>query len=177
MSTHDRTHITVAQHTGPAAGGRRRAARRGGAHARALVADECGQALSELALVLPILAVVVFVIAQFALAYNSKNDGTNIANELARYAIINENPGKAEGVTAQRWAAKQSDSAFLTETAKVCVSFPEGAEAGKPVKVEVKSSVKWLPIVHLKVASTSLTAKAYMRLETTPSAYTEGCST
>ena len=131
---------------------------------RARAADARGQALAEFVLVLPILLVVVFGILEFGLALNSENDETHLANEVARYAIVNQNPGGGEEL--QQWAKKQGDNNFLTSTGKICVSFPEGAEAGKPVKVEATSIVKWLPVLHLKAATTTLKGTAYMRLET-----------
>lgn len=141
----------------------------------ARTASERGQALPEFVLVLPILLLVLFGIVQFGLALNSENDETHIANEVARYAIINENPGGAE--TLQQWAKKQGDSGFLKGSGKVCISFPEGAIAGKPVKVEATSTINWLPILNIKAASTTLKGTAYMRLETVPSTFKAGCST
>ena len=174
MSTHLRTNFTATSHPARPVWALRHVIRRYIARTPARLADDRGQALPEFALVLPILLVLVFGIVQFGVAINSKNDGTHVANELARYAIINENPGKSESLTPQAWAAKQGDSGFLTKNLEVCVTFPEGAEAGKPVKVETKSTVKWLPL--LKVAFTTLTATAYMRLEAQPTAYSSGCS-
>jgi hypothetical protein len=141
----------------------------------ARVASERGQALAEFVLVLPILLLVLFGIVQFGLALNSENDETHIANEVARYAIINENPGGAE--TLQQWAKNQGDNGFLKGNGKVCISFPEGAAAGKPVKVEATSAINWLPILNIDTLSTTLKGTAYMRLETVPSAYKAGCST
>jgi hypothetical protein len=150
------------------------ALRRGRLSLRARAAQERGQALAEFALVLPILLLVIYGILQFGLGLNSENDQTHLANEVARYAIINENPGGAESL--QEWAKKQGDNNFLKSTGKICVKFPEGAEAGKPVRVEATSEIHWLPILNLKATSTTITGKAYMRLEATPTAYKEGCS-
>ena len=153
---------------------RREALRRLACTLRARATDERGQALAEFALVLPILLVVLFGIFEFGLALNSENDETHLANEVARYAIVNQNPGGSEEL--QQWAKKQGDSNFLTSSGKICVSFPEGAEAGKPVKVEATSIVKWLPVLNLKAATTELTGRAYMRLEAAPTNYKAGCS-
>jgi Flp pilus assembly protein TadG len=141
---------------------------------RRLLRDQQGQALVEFALVLPVLLLVVFGIVEFGLALNSENDQTHLANEVARYAIINENPGGTESL--QEWAKKQGDNNFLTSTGKVCVSFPEGSEAGKPVKVEVTSVMKWLPVLNLKAVQTTLKGTAYMRLETIPTNVKAACS-
>jgi hypothetical protein len=147
-------------------------ARRLGAALRKRVAHEGGQALAEFVLVLPILLVVLFGIVEFGLALNSESDETHLANEVARFAIINENPGGAEAL--QQWAQKQGDHNFLKSSGRICISFPEGEEAGKPVKVEATSTLKWLPL--LPAASSTLRGTAYMRLETLPSNYKAGCS-
>jgi hypothetical protein len=163
MSTHRLNELTI----GPPV---RRSVRRRSTRLGALIAEERGQALPEFALVLPILLLVVFGIVQFALALNSKNNETHVANELARYAIINENPGGAEDPRA--WAKKHADAANL----EICISFPEGEAAGKPVKVEAKRAFKWLPVLKLKPATITLTGTAYMRLETAPAGYWKGCT-
>jgi hypothetical protein len=141
--------------------------------------DDRGQAVVEAALVLPILLLVLFGITQFALALNSANDQTHIANEIARYATVNENPGGAESL--QAWGKKQADNG---EEAKgtICISFPNGSSnPGDPLKVEFKSAIHWLPggkTVNdaLKgLTDFPITATATMRLEQSPSNYSAGC--
>jgi Flp pilus assembly protein TadG len=154
--------------------------RRLGALARSLFADERGQALPEFAFVLLPLLLVVLGIVEFGLALNTQSDQTHLANEVARYAIINENPGGAEEL--QQWAKKQGDNNFISGAGagKICISFPEGAEAGKPVRVEATSKIKWLPLLPstkgTSLGVTTLTSTAYMRLEASPSNYKAGCS-
>jgi Flp pilus assembly protein TadG len=143
---------------------------------RAARADERGAALVEFALVLPVLLLVLFGIIQFGLALNSANDQTHLANEVARYATVNENPGEAEKASLQAWAKKQADQNARNNGVVICISFPNGSEIGAPVKVEVTSIVKWLPVLKLsKVGSTSVTGTAYMRLEAPPTTYGTGC--
>jgi TadE-like protein len=141
--------------------------------------DERGQALVEIALVLPVLLLILFGITQFALALNSANDQTHIANELARYATVNENPGGSESL--QAWGKKQADKG---EEAKgtICISFPNGSSnPGDPVKVEFKSTINWLPggkSVNEALKGLShfpITGSATMRLEQSPSTYSAGC--
>lgn len=138
---------------------------------------ESGQAMVEFVLVLPLVLLILFGIAQFALALNSANDETHVANLVARYAAVDENP--ATGVTLQAWGKKQLDQSALKGSAKVCISFPSGkAEIGQPLKVVVTSTVSWLPILKLKhVTTTEVVGTAYMRLEAPPTAavYKEGC--
>jgi Flp pilus assembly protein TadG len=133
--------------------------------------DEGGQALVEFALVLPVLLLVLFGIVQFALALNSQNDQTHVANEIARYAIVDENPGTEEAKTLAEWGKKQlytNYTSALNSEGKVCISFPSGTEVGSPVKVEVTSTTNWLPILKLPATSTEIKGVAYMRLEATP---------
>jgi Flp pilus assembly protein TadG len=134
--------------------------------------DESGGALLEFALVLPILLSVVFGIAQFGFAFNSANDETHIANDVARYATVNENPSSK---TLQEWGKSQADSNALSGQT-VCISFPNGTHnIGDPVLVTVSGTINWFPILHLKATSTTVTGTAYMRLETAPSNYGAGC--
>jgi len=169
-------------HTTYATGFQTTAAQLGRARRPRLLArlrDDRGQAVVEAALVLPILLLILFGITQFALALNSANDQTHIANEIARYATVNENPGGAESL--QAWGKKQADNG---EEAKgtICISFPNGSsKPGDPVKVEFKSQIHWLPggkSVNdaLKgLTNFPITATATMRLEQSPSKYSAGC--
>jgi len=137
-----------------------------------------GQALVEFALILLPLLVVLFGIVQFGLAINSTNDQTHVANEIARYAIVNENPVEGKE-SLQQWGKKQAYTNYtnaLNTEGKVCISFPNGTEPGSPVKVEVTSTTNWLPILGLSATSTELKGVAYMRLETSPTKYEAGCA-
>ena len=134
---------------------------------------ERGAALVELALILPIALLVLFGIAQFGLALNSASDETHIANEVARYATVNQNP--ASSGSLQQWGKSQIDSKALTGE-KVCIAFPNGKELGSAVEVTVKGTINWIPILKLKVSTTSVEGKAVMRLEAT-STVEAGCST
>jgi hypothetical protein len=148
----------------------------GGVSRRA--ADERGQALVELALVLPVLLMLVFGIVQFALALNSANDETHLANEVARYAAVNERPTE---LSLAAWGLAQASSKELSGE-KVCITFPENKatkttrQIGDPVEVVVSGSIKWLPVLKIEAASTSVNGKAVMRLEAPPTAYGAECS-
>jgi Flp pilus assembly protein TadG len=139
---------------------------------------EDGQALVELALVLPLLLVLVFGIVQLSLAANSANDETHLANEVARYAIVNENPSSK---ALARWGSEQLDSSVLKKQT-VCIRFLENQvtktsrQVGDPVEVLVKGTMNWLAILKLKVTSTVVEGKAVMRLEAPPSNYGEECA-
>src|SRR5256885_123657 len=95
--------------------------------ARVMVAEE-GQALVELALVLPLLLVFVFGIVQFSLASSSANDETHLANEVARYAVVNEKPSSE---TLAKWGKKQLESAApVLKNQTLCIRFLENQTTG-----------------------------------------------
>jgi hypothetical protein len=140
--------------------------------------SERGAALVELVLVLPWLLLLVVAIAKFGLAFNSENDETHLANEVARYATVNEDPSSK---SLQEWGKSQADSKALSGQL-VCISFPvneatkTSGQPGDPVEVVVKGTIHWLPILKLKAASTLIEGRAFMRLEASPSTYSAGCA-
>jgi Flp pilus assembly protein TadG len=142
--------------------------------ARARATEERGAALVEFALVVPVLLMVLFGIVQFGLALNSQNDETHLANEVARYATVNEDPSTK---SLQEWGKSQVDTPKVLSSQTVCINFPSGtSNVGDPVEVTVKGTINWLPVLKLKTASTSIEGKAYMRLEAPPSTYKAGCA-
>ena len=62
--------------------------------------DESGVALIEFALVLPLLLLVLCGIFEFGRIYNYWIDETHLANEAARWAAVDRNPG---GQSRQRY--------------------------------------------------------------------------
>jgi Flp pilus assembly protein TadG len=145
---------------------------------RAARFDEQGQAVVEFALLLPVLLLILFAILQFALSLNAANDQTNIASEVARYAVVNEDPG-GTGKSLQEWGKEQAYTNYTTalnNEGKVCITFPSGkATVGEPVRVEVTSMTHWIPLLG-KLGSTEVKGTAYMRLEAAPTSYSEGCA-
>jgi hypothetical protein len=146
---------------------------------RRACAREEGQALVELAFVLPILVLLVFGIIRFGLALNSANDETHLANEVARYATVNENPGCKEGekCSLAGWGLSQADS-YALKGLEVCINFLKNPstettkEIGDPVEVTLKGKIQWLPVL---TVGPELTRKAVMRLEAAPTRYEAGC--
>jgi TadE-like protein len=159
------------------------AARRGSrAPVRARIdrAAEDGQALVEFALLLPVLLLVLFGITQFGLALNSASDETHVANEVARYAAVNEEPPVTERLAA--WGKGQIDSHALSNE-HVCISFPvnpvtkTSGQIGDPVAVTVSGTFYWLPVPTLKgVANKVVEAQATMRIEVAPTIYGKECA-
>jgi hypothetical protein len=149
---------------------------------RSTCAREEGQAMVELAFVLPFLLLLVFMIARGALALNFVNDDTHLANEVARYATVNENPGCSatpcsSGLAA--WGKSQAESGALKNNGKVCIKFRENpatktkGQIGDPVEVVLEQRIELLPVIDVEEA---VTRKAVMRLEATPTTYGEECA-
>lgn len=143
---------------------------------------ESGVALVEFAFVAPLLFLLLFGMLEMGKAFNYWNDATHLANEGARWAVVNRVPS---GGSLQRYIQQQADTTELRNggggevpsPAKVCIEFPTGStEIGEPVKVSVSFNYKWLPILGLGATTSTLAATSTMRLEQTPTAYGAGCS-
>lgn len=145
---------------------------------------EEGAALVEFALVLPVLLVLLLGMLDFGKAFNYWIDQTHLANEGARWAAVNKNPG---GGTLQQYVRSQANTPELRDggTASVagpiqiCITFPNGtSQVGDPVRVTASTTYNWLPFLgsRLGIAQTTMTASATMRLEAAPSVYGAGCS-
>jgi Flp pilus assembly protein TadG len=135
---------------------------------------EDGQAMVELALVLPILLLAVFGITDFGRALNDTEQATNLANEAARYAAVGQVPTGATG-TLGSWMLSQADSSELKGSGSVCVNYPSvttngqttSRVAGDPVTVSVSFTYSWIPLLGLGPSST-ITRSATMRIESPP---------
>jgi Flp pilus assembly protein TadG len=151
--------------------------------------DESGVALVEFALVLPLLLLLLFGMLDFGKAFNYWIDETHLANETARWAVVNNNPGSG---SLQSWALSQADTAELQNggtssvptKAQVCISFPTNSQTGTsglvgdPVNVTVSVGYNWMPFIGSRISSTNVTVvgNATMRLEAVPTNYSAGCS-
>jgi Flp pilus assembly protein TadG len=149
-----------------------------------LLRRESGAALTEFALVLPVLLVLLLGILDFGKAFNYWIDQTHLANEAARWAVVNQNPGAG---TLQNYIQQQATTQELRAggtgsvpaAAQVCIAFPSGtARVGDPVNVTVSTTYNWLPFLsdRIDIASTTIRGSATMRLEAVPTAYSAGCS-
>jgi Flp pilus assembly protein TadG len=146
--------------------------------------DERGTALVEFAFVLPILLLLVIGMLHFGKAFNYWTNETHLANEAARFATVNKNPGGV-GSTLQQYIQAQADTPELRnggtdsvpDPMKVCITFPQGAVVGAPVTVTVSTDYHWLPILgdELDNASLTISGSATMRLEAAPTNYSAGC--
>jgi len=136
---------------------------------------ERGQVLVEFALLLPLFLMLVIGIIQFAVALNFWLDMQRIANQGARWAVVNEYPGCPRtgpntpcSTTLQSYLADQKIS--QGETLNVTICFPLGANTvGNPVKVKLSQPLSFMRIVSAftpdRILSFTLRAEATMRLE------------
>jgi Flp pilus assembly protein TadG len=145
----------------------------------ALRAQE-GQALVEFALVLPLLLLLIFGVLEFGRALHYWIDSTHLANEGARYAAVNRNPGPG-GTLAQTLVDKGStselrDGSTSVDPLQICIDYPNGTSAvGDPVRVRATTTYNFLPFMNL--LPVSITGEAHMRLERRPDPSIAGCAT
>jgi Flp pilus assembly protein TadG len=148
--------------------------------------QEEGVALVEFALVAPLLLVILFGMLDFGRTFNYWIDATHLANEGARWAVVNKNP--ASSGTLQDYIQQQADtdelrnggSSAVPSALEVCISFPNGATVGNPVQVTASLTYNWLPFLSEQalggLTSTTVSSSSTMRLEAPPTAYSAGCS-
>jgi Flp pilus assembly protein TadG len=172
--------------------------RRGHSLRRALRSwrDERGTSVTELALVLPVLLLLILGMIDFGKAINYWIDETHLANEGARMAMVNNNPGSGLSPTKnlQQYILDQADSAELhgdvqgtqrtTHAASVNVCFykasdgslytnPASAKVGDTVEVVVRYDYNWLRGFPFPGnPTTTITGRSAMRLEALPTNYT-----
>jgi Flp pilus assembly protein TadG len=147
---------------------------------------EDGQALVELAIVIPLVLLFLFGIIDFGLALNTKNSDTNLANLAAREVSVigtGANP-ICKGITESTLTAWVTCMAPASGAAapSVCVADTAGATpsasyaAGDPIEVEVTSSFGWLKLLTGQVSSlkSTISGSATMRMEAAPTGGTSG---
>src|SRR5438093_5271829 len=89
---------------------------------RVSAADERGVALVEFALVLPLVLLLLFGMIDVGKALNYWNDETHLANEAARYAVVNRNPGPDS--TLNDSIRRQADSSELRNGGTSSIASP-----------------------------------------------------
>jgi Flp pilus assembly protein TadG len=147
-------------------------------------ADDRGASLVEFALVLPVLALMLFGMLDFGKAFNYWIDGTHLAHEGARWAVVNKNPGAG---TLQQYIQQQADTGELRNggtsavpnALEVCITFPSGtSNVGDPVQVSTSVDYRWLGFLagRTGVTQTTISSTSTMRLEALPTNFTAGCT-
>jgi TadE-like protein len=145
---------------------------------RRIAHNELGTAVVEAAVILPLILLLAFGILDFGRAMNYFNNATHLANEGARYAAVNANPG-GSGKTLQEYIVDQGDTAEMRAHSTACIDFPSGNSiVGQPVEVKVKTTFSWLPFFgntklfgSLGFSDVTMTGRAVMRLEQKPTVY------
>jgi hypothetical protein len=150
-----------------------------------LPSREEGQALVEFALIAPLFLLLVAGIIQFGVALNYWLDMQRIANQGARWAVVNSYPGCPRSgpdapcsPTLQEYLASAPVSGGLAPTVQICFEeqngSPSGAAVGDPVTVRLTSQFDFVPIV--QIGQLELRGVATMRVEQPPTRYTAtGC--
>jgi Flp pilus assembly protein TadG len=153
---------------------------------RRLRFEERGQGMVELALLLPLLLILVFGIIDFARAFNYKDQATQVANETARWFIVDQLPvanglNPANTTAYKNWAHDDLAGTELKNAApaaniKICFTDQAGLakasnpQAGDSVTVTIPASLTPVGYVGqtLGINAFQLTGKATMRIELTP---------
>jgi len=143
--------------------------------------DQRGAALIEFVLVLPLVLLILFGMIDFGKAFSYWNDETHLANEAARYAVVNKNPLGGPSLEA---AVKDDATGELKNGCDGCsiptpgidVSFcfvrplADGSpdtSVGAPLRATVTTTYHWLAyLVGQGVPlTTGLDASSTMRVE------------
>ncbi|MBA3375165.1 MAG: pilus assembly protein [Actinobacteria bacterium] len=154
---------------------------------------ERGQALVEFALIMPLFVLLLMGIIQFGLALNFWLDMQRLANQGARWAVVNQWPADPDGggpklgmsepcLSDPKVTCTQTLQAYLKAERisgglQPCVNitFPNVTKAiGDPVMVEVKAPLRFLKMPFVVLPGINIGAKATMRLEQTPMRYGTG---
>jgi len=137
---------------------------------------ESGQALIEFALIAPLFLLLVVGIIQFGIGLNYWLDLNRIANQGARWAVVDKypncngtvgTPGCTSPNTLKAHLESEPVSGGLQPTATIC--FEPGTlvgQVGQPLTVRVESDFTFLPIMDL--GTIRLRGKATMRIEQPP---------
>lgn len=152
---------------------------------RAAIPDETGAALVEFVLVLPLLLLLLLGMLDLGKAFNYWIDETHLANEGARWAVVNKNP--AASGTLQSYIRQQANTpelrnggtTSLADPVRVCIDFPNGTtNVGDPVRVTLTADYRWLGLItsETSLTQTTITGSATMRLEAKPTTYAAGCA-
>lgn len=124
--------------------------------------NESGQTLTEFALVLPLLAFLLFAVIQFGVLFNHYLTVTDAARAGARKAAVSRNEGDPAGAAeaAARASAENLDQGQMG----VAVSASPGWEQGADVTVSVTYPYE-ISLVGMAVASGTLESTTTERVE------------
>jgi hypothetical protein len=150
---------------------------------------EDGVAMTEFALVLPLLVLVIAGMISFGRVFFYWIEANHLANETARWAVVDRNPYRAScpppapitganGCQSLQQHARNSSSTEFHADVKVCIDFPFGSPTiGSPVRVRVQKPFSLVPI--LDAGTITIRGSSQMRIErfdngTSPTYYAAG---
>lgn len=147
--------------------------------------NENGQSFVEFTIILPIALVLILGVVDLGKATSYWLDSSHLANEAARYAVVNSCPdGPPCAVPLVQQIKNQAETSQLQSDVQVCVKYldplpgvtpPDGdGSVGHRLQVTVKSTYNFLSFLHL--APITITGKSDMRIEQTNTG-TGQCST
>jgi len=120
-----------------------------------------GVAMTEFALIVPVFLLIVAGLLGFGRAFFYWIDANHLANETARWAVVDRNPFAPK--TLQEYARDSGGTVEFTN-AKVCISFPDGTQAvGHPLQVKIQKPFTFVPI--LKIGTIDIAGSATLRIE------------
>jgi hypothetical protein len=119
-----------------------------------LVGSQSGQSSVELALVMPLVALLLLALLQVGVMVRDQLMVLGAAREGVREAIVNRDRGQIE-------AAARAAAPGLNLTLQI----ERGTERGDPARVDVSAKPVQLPLVGYMVSSVTLKGDATMRLE------------
>ena len=136
---------------------------------------ESGQALIEFALIAPLFLLLVVGIIQFGIGLNYWLDLNRIANQGARWGVVDKYPdcdgvvGSSGCVAPDTLVAhleSEPVSGGLQPVASICFEASAAGAVGEPLTVQVASEFTFLPIMDL--GKVTLRGTATMRIEQDP---------
>lgn len=152
--------------------------------------SERGVAMVEFALILPLLMLVLVGIFEFGRVFNYWIDSTHLANEGARWAVVNRAPGNdLQGYVCSQASTDEMQNGLIVEVSFSTdggASFaytvpPNTLDVGDPVRVKVTKTTSF-PLVGgmLKIlggtgfGDITYRGTSTMRLEQLPTTYSGG---
>ena len=146
--------------------------------------------MTEFALVLPVFVLIIAGILSFGRVFFYWIEANHLANETARWAVVDKNPYQAAcpppatptgtaGCQSLQQAARDSSSKEFQQDVKVCIDFPAGVAVGNPVRVRVQKPFSIFPLLNTGATTITIRGSSEMRIEqlgasngTAPATYT-----
>jgi Flp pilus assembly protein TadG len=139
---------------------------RSNARRDAMRARERGQALVEFALVVPLFLILVLGIIQFGIGLNFWLDLNRLANQGARWAVVNCNPASTGICDPDLETAIEQDRTSGGNPVNANVCYETTPTVGQALTVHVSSQFRFRQLLNLP--GITLRARATMRIEQTP---------